>query len=156
MWTGAIVGLVIAVLLVRGDLEYDRAVSERSATVAHRAVALLPLWPDPAEFEATTDEARARTQPAALAQAVRAARVAQRRDPSSPGAWLLIARLELARGHRRTATRAFEQALHWNPQSTGALDGLVRLADAQGDTARVRTLCARFRALSDSRCPPRR
>ena len=90
-WTGAIVGLVIGALLVRGDLEYDRAVSERSATVAHRAVALLPLWPDPAEFEATTDEARARTQPAALARAVLAARVAQRRDPSSPGPWLLIA-----------------------------------------------------------------
>jgi O-antigen ligase len=156
---GLVVGLVAAALLLRGDVAFDGAARDRTVASAHRAERLLPMWPEPATFTARLASGRVRTSSGAAAAsaadtAVRAARLAVRRDPSAPASYLLLAQLELDRGHRRAADRAFRAALRWNPESTAAFDGLAQLAASRHATDEVERWCTRYRAVvGRTRCP---
>jgi O-antigen ligase len=153
---GALVGLVVAVILVRGDVQFDRAGSDRRPATARRAVQELAAWPDPAEFLARLELGRVPDDPAASDRALRAARVAVARDRSAPGSWLLVGQIELERDHPASAARAYEEALRWNPQSTTALLALARLAADRGDATEVAARCRRARAVVHTVvCPPR-
>jgi len=155
---GLVVGLVAAGMLVRGDLTLGRAVADASPSTARRAGRLLPMWPDPPTVRARLEETRARNLHGAAARdatrrAVAAAHTAVEKDPSSPASWLVLARLELDRGHRRAATRAYRAVLRWNPQSAGAAAGFERLAADRGDASEAAQWCRRLQEVVDgARC----
>jgi len=158
---GLVLGLVAAVALVRADRQFDQAARRRTEAAAHRAQDALPMWPEPAAFTARIDHARAAVVSGSASRslalrAVRAARVAVRRDPSAPSSWLLLAGLEADIGHRAAATSAYRTALHWNPQSTTAFEGLAALAAERGDHAAVRRWCGHLREVYPKvACPSR-
>ena len=150
---GLVVGVAAGGLLLRGDVAFDGAGRDRRSAIAHRAERLLPMWPEPATFTAARRRAGRRRVPGAGRGrrdrvAVHARRLAVRRDPSAAPAHLLVADLELDRGHpRAAAARASRAALRWNPQSTIAFDGLARLAAERHDRAGVARWCGRYRAV---------
>jgi O-antigen ligase len=158
---GVVVGLVAAVLLLRGDHVLDQAVRDASPATAQRAETALPMWPDPATVASRNEELRATerrggARRAAQLAALAAARRAVIRDPSSPAAWNDVARLAQVVHRTDEAERAYRAALRWNPQSTVALDGLAGILHARGDAAAVTDLCRRFHAvIGPVRCPAR-
>jgi hypothetical protein len=152
---GVVAGLAVSVVLVRGDVQFDRAASDRRPATARRAMQELAPWTDPSEFLARVELARVPTDPDASDRALRAARVAVDRDRSAPGSWLLVGQIEVQRRHPARAAHAYGQALRWNPQSTTALLALARIADDRGDAAEVAARCRRVRAVVHvAVCPP--
>src|SRR6478735_9129075 len=144
---GALVGLVLAVVLVRGDAQFYRATSHRQPETARRAAQELAPWPDPAQFLARLELRRMSAHPDASGRALRAARMAVARDRSSPESWLLVGEIEVARNRPAPAARAYQEALRWNPQSTAALLALARLSADRGDAPRTAARCRRVRAV---------
>ena len=141
----AVVGVVIGVLLIRGDVLLRRTAVGLNPADGRAAVRALPIWP-----QAPTQEARAykfvgisQRRASAKRDAIRAARVALRRDPSDPELALRLANLELAYGTAADARRVFAQALRWDPYSAQALVGLASFAAIDGDHVIRDRLCAR-------------
>jgi O-antigen ligase len=153
---GVVVGVAAGAALVRGDHEFGRAADDGCPATARRAADLLPLWPDPAAFAARLETDDRGCAPGGMGRdARRDLRTAIRRDPSWPTAWSSLADLELAGGRTGAARRAYEQALHWNPQSTLALAGLAGIAREDGRATDAARLCRRYHALlPDGVCPP--
>jgi hypothetical protein len=155
---GMVAALVAGAALVRGDHELDRAARDACPATARRAGELLPLWPDAPWLAARlADSARSCTPREGTDVTVRDVRTGIERDPSSSSAWSLLADVELAAGRTGAARRAYEHALHWNPQSTLALVGLSGIARDDGRDAEAARLCRRYHALlSHGVCPPHR
>jgi hypothetical protein len=154
----ALIGAGFGVLLVRGDIVLADAARDHAVGRARAATRALPLWPEPAltraQIEVTAATRAGRPVPWAAVAA--AARDAARRDPSDPAAWIVLGGAEQARGHQASAARAYETARRWNPESTAALAALARMADRDGDTSRVRRLCADLHAVNPAAtCPAR-
>jgi O-antigen ligase len=156
--TGAVVGVVVAVLLVRGDWMFRRAVSDGCPATAHRAMELLPQWPEPALYAAGLETADRGCSPGGMRRAaIRDVQTAIRRDPSSPTAWTILGDLQVRGGDAQAARRAYQHALYWNPQSTLALAGLAGVARDEGRTGEMSRLCRRLHVvLPRGTCPPAR
>lgn len=136
-------------VFLAGEVSLARGTLDFSEDEVARAERLLPDWPSTADARAWVAAFRAVSEPddAAWDEAARWARVAAERDPSSPGAWVLLGDIELRRGHEGAARDAYARALRWYPWATRALDGSVYLAWRAGDAERVEELCERRSAV---------
>lgn len=68
-------------------------------------------------------------------------------DPYNQGAYSLIGEASLKLGNLAVAEESFEILCRLAPKSTIGFDGLVRIAESQGDTAKARALRKRIRKI---------
>src|SRR5205085_10195788 len=101
---------------------------------AQRAHDLLPAWAetDRQLAQVWTLAAKTRQQPALLAVARRWRRQAADRDPSDPALWSELADTELDAELLDAALGHYRRALADDPWSVHALNGVARLAIAEG------------------------
>ncbi|MEP6623045.1 MAG: O-antigen ligase family protein [Acidimicrobiia bacterium] len=140
-----VTAVVAGVALVRGDMLLRNDTVDLDLRDARAAARALPIWPEPAAREAQAYRYAFHSdhRAGALADAVAAARVAHRRDPSDPGVSLALGGLELGSGHRTAARAAYADARRWDPFSAQALIALSAFAKADGDQRESERLCAR-------------
>ncbi len=144
----ALVGGTAGVALLRADRLLELASVDSELAAARAAPGALPVWSEPYTVlsRLETRLATTRDEPVRRRLAIDAARHATERDPSDPGVWILLGRLELDRGRWDRAERALSEARRWNPRSTAALGGLAAIAEASGRHARADALCRTARA----------
>lgn len=136
---------VLAVVLLTGDIKVDSARLDGDPAGVLRAERTLPPWPETASVAGKLFivETRVAQRDADFLKALRWHHEAVRRDPEDPR-WLNdLGALELAGGDPTAARRTFLRALAQAPHSRGALVGLARSANAQGDDRQARTWLAR-------------
>jgi hypothetical protein len=143
-------GAGFAFALLRGDVLMRHAAVDSDLGDARSAVRALPVWPEPPlrESDAFVHAGRTQHRPGASRDAIAAAAVAHRLDPSDTGVSLTLGHLELAAGRRTAARRAYADALRWDPYSAQALIALSAFARADGDRQSHDRLCARARSVA--------
>ena len=124
----------LAVLLMLGSFHLDQARLDLGREQARQARELLPAWPEPRRVTAVALVFASRTEnrPELLVESRRWRRAAVARDPTDPALWSELAAAELEAGLVGPAGRHYQRALHFDPWSVRALNGLGRVALAQG------------------------
>jgi O-antigen ligase len=129
------ISVVAAATLLVGDFHLEQGRLDFVHDHARSALRLLPHWAEPALLEGRIylfDE-RVHRRPEDRAAALRWFRVAAERDEGNPLTWNTLGENLLASGRLDEAHDAFMQALHANPTSTRATNGLAHVAATRGD-----------------------
>lgn len=152
----ALVGVVAAAALLRGDALLARATDELALGPARAATAALPGWSvGPAtEARAAAYEVVSTHDPSGGDEVLVAARRAVARDPSDPRRWNELGDYEMRWGSRDAGRRAYEAANRANPWSVRALRARARIATEAGNRSGVARLCGRVHQVAPhTACP---
>jgi hypothetical protein len=143
-------GVALAGTLLTGTYHLEQAHLDFTLADARVARGLLPPWPEVREQTARiyTFTAKTERDPDARARALQWRRAAVAADPDDPAGWLDLAEAELSADHAAGAREGFAQALERNPWSARAMNGLGRIAMAEGQSARAGELFRRSLAVS--------
>lgn len=155
-----IVGLVLGLGLVSGDIAFARGVRDRSLADVRAAAELSPPWPQYTGVRAqilagqAADASGAAQRDEIAARALAAQRDTRGRDEADPRAAYTLGLLEEQWGSVARARDAYRDALGLNPWSYTALTRLYVVEVGLGHRSAALDLRARLCALDRADCPP--
>jgi hypothetical protein len=130
------VAFAAALSLLIGDFHLEQGSLDFVHSQANAADRFLPDWPEPLTLEGRIflfDE-HVTKQPSATNNAIAAFRAAALRDVGNPSSWNALGTVLFSDSRPQAARRAYQRALHANPVSVVALNGVAQTFATEGDT----------------------